>query len=103
MKLRTPAIAVAGLALVVPLAACTSSKPTGSGANNTAAANPSAPAASAIAAPPKASKNYNLQFIQGVTGDQFYITMQCGVQAEAAKLGVTVKTQGPQKFDPTLQ
>jgi ribose transport system substrate-binding protein len=103
MKLRTPAIAVAGLALVVPLAACTSSKPTGSGANNTAAANPSAPAASAIAAPPKASKSYNIQFIQGVTGDQFYITMQCGVEAEAAKLGVTVKTQGPQKFEPTLQ
>jgi ribose transport system substrate-binding protein len=103
MKLRTPAIAVAGLALVLPLAACTSSKPTGSGANNTAAANPSAPAASAMAAPPKASKNYNIQFIQGVTGDQFYITMQCGVQAEAAKLGVTVKTQGPQRFDPTLQ
>jgi ribose transport system substrate-binding protein len=29
--------------------------------------------------------------------------MQCGAQAEAAKLGVTVTTQGPQKFDPTLQ
>jgi ribose transport system substrate-binding protein len=56
-----------------------------------------------MVAPPKASKNYNLQFIQGVTGDQFYITMQCGIEAEAAKLGVTVKTQGPQKFDPTLQ
>jgi ribose transport system substrate-binding protein len=104
MKLRTPAIAVAGLALVLPLGACSNSKPSGSAApNNTAAANPSAPVASAMAAPPKASKNYNLQFIQGVTGDQFYITMQCGVQAEAAKLGVSVKTQGPQKFDPTLQ
>ena len=29
--------------------------------------------------------------------------MQCGIEAEAAKLGVTVTTQGPQKFDPTLQ
>ena len=29
--------------------------------------------------------------------------MQCGVEAEAAKLGVSVNTQGPQKFDPTLQ
>jgi ribose transport system substrate-binding protein len=56
-----------------------------------------------VAAPNKATKNYNLQFIQGVAGDEFYITMQCGIQAEAAKLGVTVKTQGPQKFDPTLQ
>ena len=29
--------------------------------------------------------------------------MQCGAQAEASKLGVTLRTQGPQKFDPTLQ
>jgi ribose transport system substrate-binding protein len=56
-----------------------------------------------IAAPQKASKNYNLQFIQGVAGDEFYITMQCGMEAEAAKVGVSVKSQGPQKFDPTLQ
>ncbi|WP_433303662.1 ABC transporter substrate-binding protein [Actinoplanes sp. CA-030573] len=92
----------AGAALVVALAACTSSKPTGSAAN-TAAGNPSAAAASAAVVPEKAKKNYNLQFIQGVTGDEFYITMQCGIEAEAARLGVTVKTQGPQKFDPTLQ
>ena len=92
----------AGAALVVALAACTSSKPAGSAAN-TAAGNPSAAAASAAVVPEKAKKNYNLQFIQGVTGDEFYITMQCGIEAEAAKLGVSVKTQGPQKFDPTLQ
>ncbi|MCU7724324.1 ABC transporter substrate-binding protein [Actinoplanes sp. KI2] len=89
-------------ALIAALAACTSSKPTGS-AENTAAGNPSAAAASAAVVPGKAKKDYNLQFIQGVQGDEFYITMQCGIQAEAAKLGVTVKTQGPQKFDPTLQ
>ena len=29
--------------------------------------------------------------------------MQCGIQDEAKKLGVTVNTQGPTKFDPTLQ
>jgi ribose transport system substrate-binding protein len=45
----------------------------------------------------------SIAFIQGVAGDQFYITMQCGIQAEAKKLGATVKVQGPQKFDPTLQ
>jgi ribose transport system substrate-binding protein len=44
-----------------------------------------------------------LSFIQGFAGDEFYITMKCGVQAEAAKLGVQVTTQGPQAFDPTLQ
>jgi ribose transport system substrate-binding protein len=42
-------------------------------------------------------------FIQGVKGDGFYITMGCGVNAEAKKLGATVTTQGPAKFDATLQ
>jgi hypothetical protein len=107
---RLPATApprAAGLLVAaLPLAACTSSKPTEAaqpaqqGGGGSAA--PSA-AASSIAAPQKASKNYNLQFIQGVAGDEFYITMQCGMEAEAAKLGVSVKSQGPQKFDPTLQ
>jgi ribose transport system substrate-binding protein len=47
--------------------------------------------------------SYKLAFVQGVTGDAFYITMQCAVQEEAKKEGATVKTQGPQKFDPTQQ
>jgi ribose transport system substrate-binding protein len=49
------------------------------------------------------SKAYKLAFIQGVAGDAFYITMQCGIQAEAKTEGATVTTQGAQKFDPTLQ
>ena len=35
----------------------------------------------------------SIAFIQGVAGDQFYITMQCGIQDEAKKLGATVKAQ----------
>jgi len=41
-------------------------------------------------------------FIQGVKGDGFYITMDCGVRAEAKKLGAKVTTEGPAKFDATL-
>jgi ribose transport system substrate-binding protein len=104
---RTTALTAAGLLLVaLPLAACTSSKPAEPAQPaGGATAAPTAPAASAssMAAPAKASKNYNLQFIQGVAGDEFYISMQCGMEAEAAKLGVSVKTQGAQKFDATLQ
>src|SRR6185312_598068 len=51
----------------------------------------------------KAAKDYKISFIQGVTGDNFYITMQCGIEEQAKTLGVTVDTQGPTKFDPTLQ
>jgi len=100
--------AAAGLLLVaLPLAGCTSSKPAepaqqGGGATSAPSSAPTA-VGSSMAAPAKASKNYNLQFIQGVAGDEFYITMNCGMQAEAAKLGVSVKPQGGQKFDPTVQ
>jgi len=49
-------------------------------------------------------KSYKMTFIQGVAGDGFYVTMACGMKAEAKKLGnVTVNVQGPSKFDPTLQ
>ncbi|HYQ64695.1 ABC transporter substrate-binding protein [Actinophytocola sp.] len=47
--------------------------------------------------------SYKLSFVQGVTGDAFYITMGCAVQEEAKKEGATVDIQGPQKFDPTQQ
>lgn len=47
--------------------------------------------------------NKKISFVQGVAGDEFYITMQCGIEAKAKELGYTVDTQGPQKFDPTLQ
>lgn len=102
---RVMLVAGAVGAVVLALPSCTSSKPQSSGGEETtsgAAATPAA-AATTVTAPAKASKNYNIAFLQGVTGDQFYITMQCGAQEEAAKLGVTVSTQGPQKFDPTLQ
>jgi ribose transport system substrate-binding protein len=56
-----------------------------------------------VVGPTKASKDYKIAFIQGVQGDEFYITMQCGIEAEAKKLGVTVTTQGPKQFDATLQ
>ena len=47
--------------------------------------------------------NKSIAFVQGVAGDEFYITMECGIKEKAAELGYTVTTQGPQKFDPTLQ
>jgi len=101
---RKPLLAAAAgmCVLVLPLTACSSSK------NETttepgASADANAPVATSVTAPDKAKKNYNIQFVQGVAGDEFYISMQCGAEAEAAKLGVTVTTQGPQKFDPTLQ
>jgi len=50
-----------------------------------------------------AQGGYNITFIQGVIADQFYVTMECGMQAAAADLGVTLDVQGPTAFDETLQ
>ena len=53
-------------------------------------------------APAANAAGENIVFIQGVKGDGFYITMDCGVRAEAKKLGAKVTTEGPAKFDATL-
>ena len=45
----------------------------------------------------------SMVFVQGVAGDEFYISMQCGIQEAAAAANITVYVQGPEKFDPTLQ
>lgn len=46
---------------------------------------------------------YNITFIQGVRGDEFYVTMECGIRAKAEELGVNIDVQGPEQFDATLQ
>jgi ribose transport system substrate-binding protein len=48
-------------------------------------------------------ESYKMTLLAGVKGDEFYITMNCGAQAEAKKLGVTLDFQGPDQFDATLQ
>jgi ribose transport system substrate-binding protein len=48
-------------------------------------------------------KHYNMTLIAGVKGDEFYITMNCGAQAKAKELGVSLNFQGPDQFDPSLQ
>lgn len=54
-------------------------------------------------APGASAAGEKITFIQGVKGDGFYISMDCGVNAQAKKMGAVVTTQGPAKFDATLQ
>ena len=49
------------------------------------------------------SDGASIAFVQGVAGDEFYISMECGIRAAAEEAGASVDTQGPAKFDPTLQ
>jgi ribose transport system substrate-binding protein len=44
-----------------------------------------------------------LTLVAGVKGDEFYITMNCGAQAEAKKQGASLNFQGPNEFSADLQ
>lgn len=46
---------------------------------------------------------YDVTLIQGVAGDEFYISMACGAQAAAQELGVNLDVQGAEKWEASLQ
>ncbi|MGH3413379.1 MAG: ABC transporter substrate-binding protein [Marmoricola sp.] len=48
-------------------------------------------------------KKHAITLIAGTTNDNFYVTMNCGAKAEAAKQGVTYKFTGPSSFDASQQ
>jgi ribose transport system substrate-binding protein len=50
-----------------------------------------------------APANKNLVLMPGVKAEPFYISMQCGAQEEAGRLGYQLTTQAPDKFDAALQ
>jgi ribose transport system substrate-binding protein len=103
-SLSVPTAGAAAVALLALTAACSSSSSSSSSsAPSTSGASTSASGAASTSAPAASGKAYKLSFIQGVAGDGFYVTMGCGMQAEAKKLGDTVNVQGPSQFDATLQ
>jgi ribose transport system substrate-binding protein len=91
---RTMAAALALLG-VIALAACGSSKK-----SNTSSASSGGSSTSSSGG---GGKHYKMTLVAGVKGDEFYITMNCGAQAEAQKLGVSLNFQGPDQFDPGQQ
>jgi ABC-type sugar transport system substrate-binding protein len=87
MARRYPAMitGVAAVAAVgLSLSACGSSS-SGSGGGSSAAAKK------------------NLELVLGTKSDDFYVTMSCGAQAEAKKLGVNLTVNGPADFSASEQ
>ena len=91
------ASAMAATALV--LAACGGSSSSSTSTSDTAAGSAAATAASSAAG----SAGKKITLMVGVKGDPFYVSMQCGAQEAATAAGATLDTQGPDKFDATLQ
>ncbi len=48
-------------------------------------------------------KPYKITYIEGVTGNPFYMSVSCGGAEAAKRLGVTFEAQGPQQYTPALQ
>ena len=95
-SLAVPAAGAATVMLLALTAACSSSSSSSAAGGSTTGGSTAGGSTS--------GKTYKMTFIQGVAGDGFYVTMGCGIKAEAAKLGnVTVNIQGPTQFDATLQ
>ena len=96
-------VRVAGIAVaaVIPLAlaACSSSSSSSSSTPSTSAATGSAAASS----PAAAGKAYNVELVVGTKSDDFYVTMECGAQAEAKALGVNLTVTGPADFSASEQ
>jgi ribose transport system substrate-binding protein len=48
-------------------------------------------------------KTYDITLIQGVRGDEFYISMACGAQEAARQLGVRLSVTGGEKWGADIQ
>jgi ribose transport system substrate-binding protein len=80
--------AVAAFALIaLGASACSSSSSSSPSGGSTSSASSSA-----------AAKKYNLELIVGTKNDNFYVTMECGAQAEAKRLGMGITVNGPADF-----
>jgi len=98
-SLVVPTAGAAAVLLTVLAAGCSSS-----GSSSSAAGGSTSSSSSTTGSGSSSGKTYKLSFIQGVAGDGFYVTMGCGMLAEAKTLGdATVNIQGPSQFDSTLQ
>ena len=98
-SLVVPTAGAAAVLLTVLAAGCSSS-----GSSSSASGGSTSSSSSTTGSGSSSGKTYKLSFIQGVAGDGFYVTMGCGMQAEAKTLGdATVNIQGPSQFDSTLQ
>jgi ribose transport system substrate-binding protein len=100
MQRRMPAVAlgavITGALVVAGCGSSSNSSSSSSSSSGSASANPTSSTSSSAAA--SGGGNKKLALIQGTKADNFYVTMGCGAQAEAAKLGYSISVQGPADF-----
>jgi ribose transport system substrate-binding protein len=90
MQVRKWAAAAIAVGLATTVAACGSDNSGGGGGGSSSSSS-------------GGGSGKKLTLIAGVKGDEFYITMNCGAQAEAKAKGATLNFQGPNEFDASQQ
>jgi ABC-type sugar transport system substrate-binding protein len=83
--------AAAAVTMVVAGCSSGSSSTSGSGASGTSTSSGSSAAGK------------NLELVVGTKSDDFYVTMECGAEAEAKALGVNLTVTGPADFSASEQ
>ena len=101
-KARRLGAAITALATAAALAACgsssSSSSSAGSGSTSTGTASTAASAGTGAA-----KKKYNISFVAALINDSYFVTIKCGAQAEAKKLGINLKWTGPTSNDVSAE
>jgi ABC-type sugar transport system substrate-binding protein len=100
MASRYPTLVIGAVTvgiLTAGLAACSSSS-----SSSTPAASGSSSSATSGSSTSSASGK-SMELVVGTKSDDFYVTMECGAEAEAKKLGVNLTVTGPADFSATEQ
>src|ERR1700743_2934438 len=83
----------AAAAVTMVVAGCSSSSSSSSGGGS----------GSGTSAGGSSASGKNLELVVGTKSDDFYVTMECGAEAEAKALGVSRTVTGPADFSPSEQ
>ena len=105
MRAAKVSLALSTLALMTT-AGCGSgstSLPAAAGTTPTTGTTTAGPVSAGGGTATKASKNYNITYVQGITGNPFFTSVTCGAQAEAKSLGVNFDFQGGKDYSPESQ
>jgi ribose transport system substrate-binding protein len=91
------------IALVLAATACNGDDGGAGDGADPAADDPAAEEATGDTGEAPGDGDYQITLIPGVTGDEFYVSMECGAREAAEELGVELDVQGASQFSPPEQ
>jgi ABC-type sugar transport system substrate-binding protein len=104
MSRKYPALAtgmVAAAAVTMVVAGCGSSSSTTSSSSSPSSVT--SPSSSSGPTSSTSASGKSLELVVGTKSDDFYVTMECGAEAEAKTLGVNLTVTGPADFSASEQ